>query len=316
MAVDPVPWFVEAPAKHSAEVARTLAYMALGGSEGVGGGGDFKPTQLPVPGGSVRVMPGSAGILNRSPGALGQAYMGRSGEATDVAFSATGSGGGRSDLLVLRVDNPKYGGDVPADPVDGPYIALKVIPGVPAGTRREQELPGRANSSSVPILRLDIPASTGTYTDAMITDLRQIAVPKSIRQQDLTPIGATSSITSATEIVWPAPSQQVRIPDWANEITVKALLMGLLASGGSAGVEFRLRLGGTVFSAVSGLTTDTTGTERLDKAIPMRVAIPEAMRGTTQTLVIMAKKTGGAGSLQVNARTTVEFDTTLAEKTI
>src|SRR5690606_33862661 len=91
-------------------------------------------------------------------------------------------------------------------------------------------------------------------------------------------------------------------------------ILGVMNYNGPSSVEFRLKLGTDVFSPVSGHTTETSSGmyERTDKTIPMVVPIPAEMRGTTQPLIILAKRNTGTVTT-TPGRTSVEFDTWLEE---
>lgn len=94
-----------------------------------------------------------------------------------VAIAATGSAGGRSDLIVAQVEDPNMAGEpwqTPTNPAVGPYIFTRVIPNVPAGTTSLRPL-GYSGRSAIVLARVDLPASTGTVTASMITDLRELA---------------------------------------------------------------------------------------------------------------------------------------------
>ena len=173
---DSVPWFVGGGAEHSPEVARLLAYAATSGSEGVVNVGDLKVLPLSVPGAGIRVAPGGAVIRNRAAGGTQQTYVGRNPDDDIVNIAATGSGAGRSDLIVARVMDPFMPGepfDDPADPRVGPYIDTVVVSNVAAGTT---VVP--SGMSAIPLARLDIPKSTGTITADMIKPLRKLSNPR------------------------------------------------------------------------------------------------------------------------------------------
>jgi hypothetical protein len=177
MAFDPVPWFVGGGALHPAEAARQLTYAVTGGAVGVGAVDDLKITQLPTAGTSVRAASGGAVIPNLYPGASQQSYAGRAASTTDISVTATGSGSGRVDLVIARIDDPQYGGTVPGDVTVGPYIKFAIIQNVASGSTG---LPAGLAYPAVALARLDIPASTGTITNAMITDLRAVANPRMV----------------------------------------------------------------------------------------------------------------------------------------
>ena len=171
MATDPVPWFVGGGALHPAEVARLLAYAATSGAAGVVTAGDMAVTQLPVAGTSVRAAVGGAVIPNLYPGGGQQSYIGRAASSTDIPVTATGSGSGRVDLVIARIDDPQYGGTVPADVTVGPYIRFDIIQNVAAGSTT---LPAGTAYPAIVLARLDIPASTATITTSMITPLAKV----------------------------------------------------------------------------------------------------------------------------------------------
>jgi len=172
MAFDPVPFFVGGGALHSAEAARQLAYAVTGGAAGVAAAGDLEITQLPVAGTSVRAASGGAVIPNLYPGGSQQSYTVRAASTTDVSVTATGSGAGRVDLVIARIDDPHYGGTIPADVTVGPYDRLDIIQNVAAGST---DIPAGLAYPAIALARLDIPASTATITTSMITDLRKVA---------------------------------------------------------------------------------------------------------------------------------------------
>lgn len=91
---------------HAASAARVQTYAAFNGREGVVGATDLRVLELGTPGTSIRVMPGTAGILNRALGGTGEEYAVKLPSETNVAVTATGGGGGRSDLVIARVENP------------------------------------------------------------------------------------------------------------------------------------------------------------------------------------------------------------------
>ncbi|WP_348240077.1 hypothetical protein, partial [Salmonella enterica] len=86
------------------EVARLLAYAATAGAKGIVTPGDIKVVPLDVPGSSVRVHAGACLIPSEAAGGAQQTYVGRNPSADTVSISATGSGSGRSDLIVARVE--------------------------------------------------------------------------------------------------------------------------------------------------------------------------------------------------------------------
>jgi hypothetical protein len=238
MSWDSVPWFVGGGAEHSPEVARLLAYAATGGAEGIVVPGDLKVVPLAVPGGSVTVSSGAALILNRATGGTAQTYVARNPSADTVGIAPTGSAGGRSDLIVAQIEDPFMAGEpwqAPANPKAGPYVFTRVIPNVPAGTTRLQDVPGYTGRSAVTLARVDLPASTGTVTAAMITDLRALARPRQ-SSETYADLGASRSTLSSTSYTtFPAYRPGVPVPTWATHMRVDVTIAQLSAAGSATG---------------------------------------------------------------------------------
>lgn len=323
-----VPWAVN-NSLTSPEVGRLLAYSATNGAEGIVNIADLRVDALPVPGAMVRVQPGAALILNRSTSGAAQTYAARNGVAEDVEVAATGSSGGRSDLVVAQIEDPFVAGEQwqePEDPKVGPYAFSRVIPNVPAGTTRLQDVPGYSGRSAVTLARVDIPASTATITPGMITDLRKVANPRSQRAMRIYPITEeTSELLTATENVngevWPNAATNnwgdVFIPEWATGVRMTCTwggvaqgagevhgLVWLEIGGGGNGSGIRCeftRFRGPNISDVDIINVSTGGEE----------VVPESVRGTTQRVYPKGRITGrdaGAGYPEVTKYSYVHVD--------
>ena len=324
MSWDSVPWFVGGGAEHSPEVARLLAYAATGGAEGIVTPGDLKVSPYAVPGAGVRAAAGAALILNRAAGGTAQTYAARNPTVDTVEIAPTGSAGGRSDLIVAQIEDPHMAGetwDEPADPKVGPYIFTRVIPNVPAGTTRLRDLPGYSGRSAVVLARIDLPASTGTVTAAMISDLRKVARPRQARAVGT--VAPTSAgrgwMNPTTETLWPNRALSVDVPEWATKVVVTGSLVGVLQFFGNADLTGFLRLGagtgsvsGVAFNFV--LEADPTDKQRTTLVFTMEVAVPAAMRGTTQPLGLYAFRNGtAAGRYGTDGATRLVLDATFSE---
>ncbi len=169
MAVDVVPWMVGDGAAHSEVTGRVLAHVATGGRQGVTKAGDLKVSAPSTPTGKVSVVNGSASILNTYEADSNQSYTARNNGPVDVTVSPT-SGTARSDMLVLRIDDPNFGGTPRADKAVGPYAMFAIISNV--GSTATQA-PGSVSFPCIPLARIDIPVGTSAITNAMIVDLRK-----------------------------------------------------------------------------------------------------------------------------------------------
>ncbi|MBT2502973.1 hypothetical protein [Curtobacterium sp. ISL-83] len=308
MALDGVPWFIGGDAEHGPDVARQLAYLATGGKEGVGGPGDLKVTALDVPGGGVKIAAGGASILNRV--ASQQSYTARNPVTdTSVQIAQTGSGSGRTDLVILRVDNPYVDSNAqaPADAAKGPYNRFDVIAGVPAGTKSVQDIPQYAGLSAINLARITLPASTGTVTAANITDLRSLAKPQSDRQIVTGTIDGTRvTLSSGAWSTWPInPITGIQIPSWATHAVIRMDTTIRFVSG-SAYANFQGFLGpagkydGTTQYADSLIdaTTAAAGEYRQPFIVPSNGLwpIPASLRGTTAQLTFRARAANAGGN--------------------
>ena len=169
MAFEPHPWFIGLEGvEHSAEVARTLAWVATSGASGI-----VKPTDLAVraqsvPDGSVRIGPGGFVVESKYSGASQQSYVERVPTSTDLEVPATGSSGGATRYVVARITDPDYpgGGTIPPVPNDGVYAAPYLVSSL------------SSSRTEIPLAKITQPANTAAITNAMITDLREIANPR------------------------------------------------------------------------------------------------------------------------------------------
>lgn len=245
MAIDR--WFIGGGAEHTPESARRLVYASTNGAEGVGGVNDLKVLPLTTPGQGVRVTIGSALIRSRYTVDSTETYMGTVYQQEIVATTPTGSQYKRSDLIVMRVEDPFAINSTTTPPADdeialAPYIYIRVISGVPADTRKLQDVPGHANTTGLALARIDYPASTGTVTAGMIVDLRQVAQPRRSEVVYARPRIAEDDTIAAQQFLngltinggeyFPGgggkPNEfTVRVPDWATRMVIDASWMSI-----------------------------------------------------------------------------------------
>lgn len=310
MTWDPVPWFVGGGAQHSPEVARLLAYAATSGAEGIIGTADLKVRELAVPGASIRVDAGAALIRDTTSGMPQQTYVARLASEDTVEVTPTGSGGGRSDLVVARIEDPYVPGapwQEPTDPTVGPYVHTRLITDVPAGTTSVAAL--GLGYSAVALARIDIPASTGTITADMITDLRRVAFP---RRERVLRSGQLYSPTvdpldADVEEAWPDPSVMewsVDVPEWATEMNIVMTWGGVAHSGNFLGwVWARITDSGIdVDTAKTRVNTSSiSGEARHTITVAANTPIPAELRGRDNVrLVGRGNRTSGSGYLELD----------------
>lgn len=271
--------------------------------------GDLLVRELEVPGTSVRIAAGACNIVGREVSWQGTYYGYNIGEDT-VAITATDSGGGRSDLVVARAEDPTISGSPWGhDPATDTLIYTRVIAGVDPGTT---ELPP-GEGSAIVLARIDIPVSTATITQDMITDLRQMAQPRRERilrvqdggVHDGTEWDRAGNITDNYER-WPQGDWVATIPSWATQLQVLAAWNNVFLepTGGTDGTDDAR---GTVkifitdgtnsietspsaynknqVSGTNGYRTDLSNADQID--------VPEALRGVTVDIRMYAKGTSG-----------------------
>jgi hypothetical protein len=295
MTWDSVPFAVGGGAVHSPEVFRLMAYAATGSAEGIVTPTDLKVTQLPTAGASIRVAPGAALIRNRASGQLWQTYVARNPTIDTVAVPQTG-GSARTDLVIARIEDPYLSGEnynTPANPQIGPYIFTRVITNVPAGTKRIQDVAGYAGSSAITLARISMPANTATVTAGMITDLRDIARPREKNFRGLQN-AAGGTLVGTNEVIWPTTTDSIEIPEWATNmigtITIFGVLQGVYNGDGKEAARFRIRIGTALYTITTLITIETTDKQRVTIAIPVALSIPSSLRGTTQSVQVLARR--------------------------
>ena len=332
--IDDTPWMVGGGAEHSPEVARGLAYAATSGNEGIAKSADLRVLAQAVPNGSVRVMGGTASMLNKYAGGSGQTYIGRNASSTTVTIAPTTSAGGRTDLVVLRILDPQYEGSVPANPNTFQYTRLTVIQGVSANTKSVDSL--NLNYPAVALAKVPIPASTATITSAMITDLREMANPRVQSQIETRPnwsgddIGRNLELTTRTAYPagewWPNAGGQngtgayyVDIPKWATRMQISmewlSVRMEAKAGWGYVWVSYGPGAGSatpTFYTQGFQWDANESNTYRTNLKVAQEVSIPAAWRGTTQPFVGRGTKlnpaSGYTGKTELTATSGMVLD--------
>lgn len=302
MAMERVPYLVGGGFEHSAEVMRAALAAATSGAEGLVNAGDFKVTPTAVPGTNVAVAPGNALIRNSYGGGGAQTYAVRAPSQTQLPIQATGSAGARTDLVVARVDDPTYGGGA-FDPATFEAARFEVIRGVPASTRTAAEL--GLSYPAIALARVTLPASTGTVTAGMITDLRALAQPRKERHLYVHPMTQADGIVRIVNRRdigdwWPNPDTitgwRIDVPEWAQRVRIIGQAGGVLIRRGSANAWGRVwaRIGsqydGTGIDTQEtswDLASGTVGNARESWMTGADRAVPAGLRGATNQMLSM-----------------------------
>lgn len=312
MAVDRVPYAVGGGAEHSPEIARQATYDSTGGNEGISSPGALRVLAQPVPNGSVRVIAGGSLLLNRYPGGAGQTYAARNATQTTVNISPTSSAGQRTDLIVMRILDPQYEGNPPADPNNFDYTRLVPIQGVPAGIQEFKEL--NLAYPAIALAKVTLPPSTATVTQAMITDLRKVAQPKrDTFEMTRALIGGDTGLLLGSTVDYPVGEwfpnvggqsntgrYDVKIPDWAVKMTIRCEWNQVLYPAKSGHGYVWVNYGPDANTATPTYYTQAYGWDADENANPYRtsflveqeVDVPAFMRGTVQQFIPKGTRNG------------------------
>lgn len=309
MALFPAPILTNG-ATHSAQQFRMLVRDLARGAEGITEGDDLKVTQRATPGAGVLVGDGSAvvrGRVNTFQGTYSACNIG----AVDVPIAATGSGAGRSDMLILRIEDPEYEGTL--NPATAEIAYFQIISGVSSSATTIPD--GR---TGIPLARIDIPASTSTITNAMITDLRKIANPRRDRNLLLqTPTALSTNIggTSGTFTNFStATGWNIAIPTWASKVVLSLSIGQIRYNTGAFYGAVRATFGASLTVQSVVLDDNQTNVRRNTVVFGDTLTIPSAYRGTTQTLRYQAcGYPGNTGFVGVDAATTLVADVEFQE---
>lgn len=323
-------WFIGGGAEHTAEMVRQETYASQGGAEGIVEPADLRVLPLNVPGAGVRVTIGSGFMKSGNAGAHNEMYMGSVVTQEIVNVPANTGTTTRRDLIVMRVHDPYWQGSPWPDPGAGivdpteaeearanaQYVFIERIGSVPAGTTRLQDIPAYANDTAITLARLDIPASTGTIINTMITSLREVSRPRRSEVVYARPrIGADdgpnmylNAATATGGEYFPGgngvPNQfYVDVPIWATRMVIDAAWMTVYGVQGKDpygnqwmefGTEYRAHgwPGGKDFEFSTqyfGFNyPSTSDTKAVDWRVMDEVPVPAKLRGKRVSFVFKA----------------------------
>lgn len=245
------PWAIDG-ARSPAGLARLAAYAA-GGRSGVIQPGDLRVTALAVPGSGVRIMSGAASILNHYLANPDEAYVASNPSTHTVPSSdmPPATPGTSYYLVCIVVGDPEFNQaghpfmpSEPLDPAIAPdfeYVRIVIVP-CGASTTRFEDL--GFNYPAYALARLEVPGSTSTITNAMITDLRSLAKPRTERKvlvDNTAPLQNLSPVDS--HATWLAYQPMVEVPDWATRAQIVVSLNGLVTTAAETRGAIRIILG-------------------------------------------------------------------------
>lgn len=319
------PWFVGQPAKHSAQIARTFAFVATGGAAGIAQPSDCKVVATAVPSDTLLVSAGGLLIPSRGADSYEQSYISSNREPDPVKPAATGSTGGRRDLIVGRVEDINAAGGAQwknngADPATGPFMFSRIIENVPAGTKTLQEVSGHESDVGEALALITIPANTATFTNAMITDLRRLARPRETTVELFDPGTAKATLSATAGTVFPPFTPDVPVPDWATHVRITLTIAQLAALGNSTGggnVQGRDTSGATIVDGDSvAFNFDAVVTSTRGVYIASTYGDVRALRGKTLRPTSLMRKNAGQANLQYDEGSQMTYRVTFYEKPV
>lgn len=279
MALFPAPILTNG-ATHSAQQFRMLVRDLARGAEGITEGDDLKVTQRTTPGGGVVVGDGSGVIQGRVNPFQGHYAVCNIG-SLDVPVAATGASG-RSDMLIIRVEDPEYEGSL--NPATDQIVYPQIISNVSSSATTIPD--GR---TGIPLARIDIPANTSTITNAMIKDIRKVANPRRDRTLYTQSPASLSTLIGGTSGTYSyfstAPGWNIAVPAWATSVRIRVDIAGFRMSEGYVFGSLRATFGSSLTMQPVTIDDDQgTSTRRMTALVADTLTIPATYRGTTQLL--------------------------------
>lgn len=310
MAINGVPWYTGGSAIHSPQSARHVLYEATEGNTGVDEFGDLKVTATATASNQVQIAAGTGAMKSRYASAFGESYDCIAPSATLFTIPATDSTAGATRYLVVRVMDPAYPGQAaPANLAAGPYIFPELTATDPG--LRGEKLP----YPNIPLAKIVQPASTSTITNAMITDLRRLVMPKRLEDSVMLYRTTDLNMPKGTYGSWPASGNvsNVEVPEWATHIQIRAVISGIQILG-TAGVEqaggIRTAFGGVGHTQASIVSGEGNAIARQSVSVMGEHVIAANQRSTLQAIAIQGNHTTPANStgfIQSDYQTNMEF---------
>lgn len=310
MANESVVWAVNG-ASHDAQLAREQTWINTGGQTGIVGPASLEVRAQPTPGGSVRVMPGGFAIAATPGGSVGytnapwQSYGKAVYQTTTVAIAPTGSSGSRTDVVGIIINDPQYEGTSGSvDYETHQFWSFHVIQNANAFSNRAEQF--GLSRPFLPLAQVTIPANTATITNAMITDLRFLAVERSAQDSVVQRPSEdrTLNVFSTPQYVSLDQINSIVIPQWATHVKLDGEIVGAAATG-SGDVN-----GITRFAFSPGSGNKYTGSVPFNESnswsrfsLPAfgTIALDDNDRGRRAFIRFQVQRTSGAGGLSITS---------------
>jgi hypothetical protein len=304
----------------SGALARLQLQASTLGAQGVVGHLDcIVQATTPSPTSGIVITPGQVVILGQETTYQGSYYGWNIGNETSLTIAAT-AGSARSDLIVVRAEDPTWAGSPWGGPAAGQIVFPRVISGVSSTATQAP-----AGISAIALARIDMPASTSVVNAAYIHDLRQVAIPQSFTFQLAAagPGSASNWTTGASTVAWPpGASWPVAIPNWATYLVLLWEMNQIQWVSGWARGNVWPVFGSSVTAPALSFNQALVSIQAA--AGPFRhtiggastVAIPASLRGTTQTLQFAQAKSGQNGVMQADEGSSVAIVGTFQQQAV
>lgn len=274
-----------------ASMARRMTHAVSGGANGIIAPGDLKVTALSTAGGAVQIARGGAICRARTTGAHeDESYVIAQDSAYTLPVPATG-GTARTEYIIARVMDWHFTGDpAPANPTTALYWEFT----------RVSTLTG-ITTPYVPLAKLTIPANTSAITNGMITNLRELALPRRAMAMGFYHPTTMTVFTTSYKTVG---TINIEVPEWATYMRFKGDFDGIGVLGGWAqGSVSILTLSQASQATAYKVEGDSNFTVRTSTASVGHVNIPPAARGTIVPFEFRARATQvGPASATVTPR--------------
>ena len=237
-------------------LARRAEYAAVGGAQGVVQKNDLKVTELAVPGVGILIEAG-VGLVNND-------YQTNPNETYVVSNPSThtipsgempaANPSAKSYIVAVVVGDPDFsqtghpwmGSD---DPPVGEEQSFNYVRPTLIEVANSPVKKLDVDYPALVLARIDIPASTTTITDSMITDLRQLARPRQSQEAFVSPGGTWTNgspryIPAGSSFADWGPQEylpQVAVPEWATRAILMVSVNGVRFADTSVNVRGRVR---------------------------------------------------------------------------
>lgn len=303
------PWLLNQPFPedmgYPAEIVRGQHFDSTSGGNGVSSPRALKVQAQPAPDGTVQILPGGGTAVSNYAGVENQSYQATNFKPYTLDIPPTGSSsGGRHDLIIQRFLDPQYEKHPGADGELTPEVAatldfwwFEVFEGRAADTK--------FSFPHVKLAHIKRPANTTIVEDSHITDLRELANPKSdwhVEGRNIN-IAETESLHTGSE-VWPSSATHyARFPEFATRMQISAgvEMARAHATAGDRGIAtgnflvYFVHPDGTEIRTqqTDWRTSGDEDREKLNILLSHQLAVPAKFRGEDIRIEFRARKYGG-----------------------